>query len=130
MTLVINYRKISDLHPLIRSLCHQGDGWIVGSAAKFLLDVKETIPGDWDIVIPFHYWKRASKSVPAETPANSHGGFKIILPDLVVDLWCGDVAEFLTETPDPPEYAVSLKAMRFLTCSREWYRVKTHPADG
>lgn len=125
----INYQKVAKLPPLIRSFCHQGNGWIVGSGAKYLLDLKEDYPNDWDIIIPHTHWKTTSKSVPAGTISNSHGGFKILEINNSIeykfDLWTQDVADFLAETPNPPEYAVIPKFMRFLTCSNEWLRIKS-----
>ncbi len=121
---MINYKKVADLPALVRSFCHQGNGWIVGSSAKYLLDLANGYPRDWDILIPHTHWKTTSKSVPVGTPANSMGGFKISDKSLIIDLWTQDIGDFLAETPNPPEYAVSPKFMKFLVCKNEWLRVK------
>ncbi len=122
--LSIDYYKVGNLPSLVRSLCHGSNGWIVGSGAKYLLNLKQDPPNDWDIIIPHTHWKAASKSVPVCTLSNSHGGFKIEDDNTRIDLWTQDIGDFLGETPNPPEYAVSLKFMRYLKCYDKWLRVK------
>lgn len=121
---MIYYNKVAKLPPMVRSFCYNNDGWIVGSAALYLLGLKEDDPRDYDILIPFYMWGQACRSVPVGTPANSFGGFKMTDGGIVIDVWCGDIGWFLGNVPDTPSYAVNPKAMTFLVASRDMKRVK------
>jgi hypothetical protein len=121
---VLNYNKVAALPAIIRSFCHSHDGWIVGSGAMYLLNLKEDTPRDWDLLIPFWTWGTACKTIPEGTPTNSHGGIKLNDNGVSMDIWAGDIGWFLAQVPNYPAYAVQPKSMVFLVASKEMVRVK------
>lgn len=124
MTLLIDYNKIAKLPALVRSFCYAHEGWIVGSAALYLLGLKDDSPRDYDILIPFYQWGIACRSIPEGSSTNSHGGVKLISDGVTIDVWCGDIGWFLGQVPQVPAYAVSPKTMTFLKADREMKRTK------
>lgn len=124
MTIAINYNKVAQLPAAVRSFCYNNDGWIVGSGARFLLDLKKDVPRDWDILIPFWTWGIACRTIPENSPTNSQGGVKVLTDGVCIDVWAGDIGWFLAQVPSYPAYAVQPKSMVFLSASREMRRVK------
>lgn len=122
---ILNYNKLAALPALVRSFCHNNDGWVVGSGALYLLDLKNDPPRDWDILIPFWTWGVACKTIPEGSPTNSHGGVKMKADGITVDVWAGDLGWFFGQVPSTPTYAAHPKSMTFLTASREMKRVKS-----
>lgn len=120
---ILDYYKVSILPPLVRSFCFSNDAWIVGSGAKWLLNIKQDAPRDWDILVPFYAWGIACRSIPAGAVTNSNGGIKLQDHETFIDVWAGDIGWFLGQAPSPA-YAVYPKTMTFLTASRELLRVK------
>ncbi len=117
----INYARVAALTALVRSFCYGHDGWIVGSGAAYLLDIKDVeYPRDWDILIPFWTWGIACKTIPEGSPTNSHGGIKIDN----IDVWAGDIGWFMTQVPALPAYAVHPRSMTFLVASKNILRNK------
>lgn len=125
MTPILDYNKIAKLPALVRSFCFNNEGWIVGSGALYLLSLKSDEPRDYDILVPFYQWGLACRSIPENSPTNSHGGVKVRSDGLSIDVWCGDIGWFLGQVPQTPAYAVNPKTMTFLTVSREMKRVKS-----
>lgn len=121
----LNYNKVAALPSLIRGFCHSHDGWIVGSGALYLLDLKSEFPRDWDVLIPLWTWGIACKTIPEGTPTNSHGGIKIKEGELSVDVWAGDIGWFLAQVPSHPAYAVHPKSLTFICSSKELTRIKS-----
>lgn len=75
------------------------NAWIVGSAAN--LDNEN--PRDYDVLVPFSNWSTASTLIPRSAIPNIFGGWKFIdegkvkgVFDTIVDVWPGDLSEFLT----------------------------------
>lgn len=116
----INYARVAALPLPVRAFCYSNDGWVVGSGAAYLLDLKEDLPRDWDVLVPLSEWPRACKSIPAGSETNSHGGVKVVIeeypPRLIMDVWGDDLARFLVQIPASmlPAYAVHPRTMTFL----------------
>lgn len=125
-TPVLNYSKIAALPALVRSFCFSNEGWIVGSGAKWLLDLRTEPPRDFDVLIPFYTWGIACRSIPEGSLTNSHGGVKIRSDGLEVDVWAGDIGWFLAQVPLPPAYAVQPKTMTVLTMTKAQTRFGTN----
>lgn len=83
---MLNYNKIAKLPALVRSFCFSNEAWIVGSAALYLLDLKDDHPRDFDLLIPFYQWGVACRSIPENSPTNSHGGVKLISDGCAIDV--------------------------------------------
>lgn len=115
----LNYHRIAALPALIRTFCYSHEGWIVGSAATYLLDFDNpTPPRDFDILIPFYTWGLACRCIPEGTPTNSFGGLKVVSDGCTIDVWAGDIGWFLAQVPKVPAYAVHPKSFSFLTVDR------------
>jgi len=121
----LNYNKIAGLPHVIRSFCYGYDGWIVGSAASWLLDLKPDQPRDFDILCPFYTWGQACRTIPEGSVTNAFGGIKFAVEGVTIDIWAGDIGWFLNQVPELPAYAVHPKGMSFLTVSRDTKRIKS-----
>jgi hypothetical protein len=110
----IQLERMGKLPAMIRSFCFNNEGWIVGSGAMYMIGLKEDMPRDWDILIPFYEWGKACLSIPRNSPSNSFGGIKIISDEHEIDVWGGDIGWFLGQVPNYPAYAVSLSKLTTL----------------
>ncbi len=72
---------------LVAKLTCSFDAWIVGSAA----DPENKDPRDYDVLVPFREWQKASQLIPKDAKRNSLGGFKCISDNKEVDVWPGDL---------------------------------------
>ncbi len=124
-TPIIDYNRVAALPASIRSFCHNNDGWIVGSGAQYLLSIKDNLPRDWDLLIPFWTWGMACKTIPEGSPTNSQGGIKLLIDGLSIDVWAGDIGWFMAQIPNQPAYAIHPKSMTYLTSGKESKRVKS-----
>jgi hypothetical protein len=122
---LLNYNTVSTLPPLVRSFCFNNSAWIMGSAALYLLELKEELPRDWDILVPFWSWGTACRTIPEGAPTNSHGGIKFKDGNVAIDVWAGDVGWFLSQVPSYPAYGVHPKSMTFIAASNQMVRVKS-----
>ncbi len=129
-SLKINYARVALLGSVVRSFCYSHDAWIVGSGAKYLLNLPNAAkPRDWDILIPFWSWGIACKTIPEGTPTNAHGGVKLIVEGTEIDVWAGDIGWFLAQVPNQPAYAVNPRTMTFLISGKEVFREKHQPSE-
>ena len=87
LAVVINM-KYPELVTKLTTLC---SGWLVGSSAN----PNETEPRDYDVYIPVKYWLEASNYIPKDAKINRMGGFKCISDGIEVDVWTGDMNDFL-----------------------------------
>ena len=85
----INNMKYPELVTKLTTLC---GGWIVGSAAN----PNELTPKDYDVYIPLKYWMEASNYIPKDSKINRMGGFKCVSDGVEVDVWTGDMNDFLS----------------------------------
>lgn len=81
--------KYPELVTKLTTLC---GAWIVGSAA----DPKNNSPRDYDLFVPVKYWLEASNYIPKDCKINRMGGFKCISEGIEVDVWTGDMNDFLS----------------------------------
>ena len=81
--------KYPELVTKLTTVC---DGWIVGSAA----DPDQQSPRDYDIFVPIKSWLAASAFIPKNAKINRMGGFKCLSEGVEVDVWTGEMNEFLT----------------------------------
>jgi hypothetical protein len=84
------------LPPITTKLTTLHSGWIVGSAANFDKDMKNI--KDIDVLIPFNNWKEAAALIPAEAHPNTFGGWSFRDNQILIDVWPGDLAWFLTNS--------------------------------
>ena len=119
----ILYPRIGLLPAAARAFVHTHDGWVVGSAAKYLLGLVDGTPKDIDILVPFYEWGRACLVIPKGTPSNSFGGFKLEKQQVYyqdanyvfdIDVWAGDIGWFLANSKLFEGYAVQLKTQTIL----------------
>lgn len=110
----VKYDRLKLLPPVARTLCYNHEGWIVGSTAEYLVGIRDSPQRDLDILVPFYEWGNACRIVPAGTPANSFGGFKLIDNTIEIDLWAGDIGWFISQVPNKPVYAVQIKSYTIL----------------
>lgn len=92
-------------------LCKNNEGWIVGGA-RFLADIENNPPKDWDVIVPAHQWTNCVKSVPMiGTRLNSFGGFKWKTKHLndthEIDLWCDDIGSYFTNIRQYPNNLIA-----------------------
>lgn len=94
-------------------------GWIVGGAAKYLLDLKADDLRDIDILIPHRNWHKASRAIPVGTPSNTFGGFKFAdhVSGCSIDVWPDDLDRFFAQSNVVPNYAINLET--YMTI--EWH---------
>ncbi len=78
--------KYPELVTRLTTFCN---GWIVGSA------VDNKSPKDYDVFIPFAKWKEACVIIPKNSKINRMGGFKCVSEGIEVDVWTGDMSDFL-----------------------------------
>ncbi len=81
---------------LVRKLVMNCNGWLVGSAAKENVDISNL--KDWDVVIPFSYWKFAASLIPNDAVPNSFGGWKCNECEISIDIWPADLSDILTSS--------------------------------
>ena len=72
---------------LVLALTHCHDAWIVGSGA----DPNNKEPRDYDILVPYSQWQKASSLIPMDAKVNTFGGFKCISDGIEIDVWAGDI---------------------------------------
>lgn len=67
--------------------------WIVGSAA----DPSNKNPRDYDVIVPYSEWGRASHLIPKDAKVNSFGGWKFYDEDYQceIDVWPGELSFIL-----------------------------------
>lgn len=70
--------------------CHEA--WVVGSGAR----TNNHDPRDWDVLVPFSHWKQAAVLIPNGAKTNSFGGWKCVDNGATIDIWPGDLADFMT----------------------------------
>ncbi len=80
--------KYPELVTKLTTIC---DAWLVGSSANEL----NVEPRDFDIYIPMKYWKEASSLIPKDAKINRMGGFKCKSEGIEVDVWTGDMNDFV-----------------------------------
>lgn len=80
--------KYPELVTKLTTLC---SGWLVGSSA----DPNKEETRDFDIYIPMKYWLEASNYIPKDAKINRMGGFKCMSEGFEIDVWTGDVNDFL-----------------------------------
>jgi len=102
-------KKYPELVTKLTTLC---GGWLVGSSAN----PNELSPRDFDVFIPFKYWLEASNYIPKDAKINRMGGFKCISEGVEVDVWTGDMNDFLTS--DYFKYALNPKTG--ILIKRQW----------
>lgn len=78
---------------LVRKLCFGFSAWIVGSA------VSSDNPRDYDVAIPYQYWREAALILPKDAKPNNFGGWKCISDGKEVDVWPFDLHEFVLIHP-------------------------------
>lgn len=78
--------KYPELVTKLTSCC---SAWIVGGA------VDSDSPRDYDIYVPFKYWQAASMMIPRNATINRMGGFKCISEGVEIDVWTGEMSDFL-----------------------------------
>lgn len=120
----INYSRVAAMPALVRSFCFSNEAWVVGGAANFLLGFGADLPRDWDVLVPFWQWGVACRSIPEGSLTNSHGGVKLVVGDVRIDVWGGDVGWFLSQVPTYPAMAVHPKTMTWLLAGDNVQRVK------
>lgn len=101
--------KYPELVTKLTTLC---DAWIVGSAA----DPKNFHPRDFDVFVPFKNWLQASNYIPKDAKINRLGGFKCVSDEVDVDVWTGDMNDFLSSNyfsfAYHPKTGVLIKAVK------------------
>lgn len=127
----ILYPRIGLLPTVARAFVYTHDGWVVGSAARYLLGLVDSTPKDIDILVPFYEWGRACLVIPKGTASNSFGGFKlekqqVYYQDAIyvfdIDVWPGDIGWFLANSKLFDGFAVQVKTHAILT--REFGLIK------
>lgn len=83
--------KYPELVTKLTVLC---GGWLVGSSAN--PNVSE--PRDYDIFIPNKFWLEASNLIPKDAKMNRMGGWKCISEGIEVDVWSGEMSDFLASS--------------------------------
>lgn len=81
--------KYPDLVTKLTTICN---AWIIGSA------VTENNPKDYDIFIPFKYWKECCAIIPKDSKINTLGGFKCINDNKEIDIWTGDFETLISSS--------------------------------
>ena len=77
------------LPPLVTKLVTFCDAWIVGGYL-YNNDAR-----DIDLFIPFKHWQLASSYIPKDAKINTMGGFKCLIDNVEIDIWTGDMNDFL-----------------------------------
>lgn len=80
--------KYPELVTKLTTICN---GWLIGSSA----DENNESPRDYDIFIPIKSWREACSIIPKDSKINSLGGFKCISEGIEVDVWTGEMNDFL-----------------------------------
>ena len=79
-------KKLPELVTRLTTVC---SAWIVGGA------VDDNNPKDYDIFVPIKYWREACIIIPKNATINRMGGFKCISDGIEVDVWTGEMSDFL-----------------------------------
>ncbi len=118
--MVINYKLIGPLPPIVRALVYGHDAWIVGGAAKYMLGLVAEPPKDWDVLVPFHRYETAARLAPKGSLTNTFGGINIQSDGFEVDIWPGDVGHHLAQTPEENPVAVHLQTQTTLQATKSY----------
>lgn len=94
------YRSVPEL---VRLICLTGDGTIVGSAAKYIVDgdFNSPTPRDWDIIVPYQSWSSVALILhqSARMNLNSFGGihakWEVNGVTMELDVWPSTLEEYL-----------------------------------
>ena len=81
----------------LRSLSVSG-GWVVGSAAQWLVGAKHDTPKDFDVIVPFGCWFDASKMIPLGSVSNTFGGWKFSIEGRSYDVWPQELSDYILRT--------------------------------
>lgn len=106
-----NYNKFSNAPDIVRTLCLNYSAFIIGSAAKYLLDEEDSFR-DWDIVVPLSQWGLAQRLIPKDATHNTFGGSKVILHEKstnrthFIDIWAADISFVMDNNKDSIFYMV------------------------
>ena len=80
----------------IKSVLLITDGWLVGKAAKNIIDDEEV--NDYDIIVPSRENFQNITHILSKLytlKINSYGGFKIISDTFTLDIWCEELSHFI-----------------------------------
>jgi len=103
---MFNYEKFSNAPIIVRNLCTNYSSYIIGGAAKYLLDDNCEQCKDWDIVVPLHQWHLAQRLIPKSAYHNTFGGSKIIDHGNYIDVWAADIGFVMENNPNNEFYIV------------------------
>jgi len=78
---------------LVSKLVYGHDAWLVGSSAN--PDVDLNTVRDFDVVVPFNYWKGAALLIPDNAWPNTFGGWKCISDNREIDVWPAEIGELM-----------------------------------
>lgn len=107
--------RIRDLPLLVRVLSFIFNGYVVGGGAKYLAGDTDSLPKDWDVVVPPEHWSEVCKIVPWKTVTNTFGGFKI--DD--VDFWSEDLGHYFRTITKDKQGAVAVHVRSFTVLRNE-----------
>jgi hypothetical protein len=82
------------LPPLVHHLTIAHDAWVVGSGARPDADYKKL--RDYDVIVPFSEWQRASLLIPTDAKPNTFRGWKCRSEGAEVDVWPGELGWLIT----------------------------------
>jgi hypothetical protein len=116
----LRYERAAAIPPLVKALCHGHGAWLVGSAARYIAGETDIPPGDWDVIVPFHEWRKACRLIPKGTPANSFGGSKANIDGVLIDLWPQGLGEYLVHASDDQAMAVHPETRRVVRVKTGW----------
>lgn len=108
MNMKLNEERRDRCPPLVELFAQRYDAWIVGGAARYLLDLEENVK-DWDLLVPLYRWIDAARVLPRGATANAFGGFKFQSHGHTLDVWGGDIGEHFSQNPYIPDYAIHLR---------------------
>lgn len=100
--------RLLSVPSLVRLLCREYDALIVGSGALWLLNERDEIPGDFDVVVPPRFWPVVCKLFPRKSLLNAFGGVKILNKGgYSMDIWTDDIQSYFSNLPsdDVPRVA-------------------------
>ena len=76
---------------LVNKLATLCNAWLIGSSA----DPSNDNPRDFDVFIPVQHWSMACGLIDEDAKINTFGGFKCVSDGVEVDVWTGNMDEFL-----------------------------------
>ena len=110
--------KLSEAPALVRTFCLNHSGWLIGGAAKALIN-KEAISSikDWDVMIPFSEWHQACLLIPVTAFSNKFGGWKIVSKgrETKIDVWPDSLDKCVTNYPETGYFLHPLSGKYFIT---------------